>query len=365
MLGNWTRQRVVVRRLLGRRRRVPRMRPGDAPGTLVTPETPAPVRIRLMHYTNEAVTEADDESLDGCLAALDRPGVTWINVDGLGRPELLAALGERLGFHPLSVEDVVNVPQRPKVEGHPNYLLVVLRMLRLAEELREEQVSLFLGDRYVVTVQERADWDVFEPVRERIRAGRGRIRSAGADHLAYALVDAVVDGCFPVLEGLGERLDGLEDQAVLKGGEPVLGRIQSLRHDFLTLRRAIWPMRDAVAGLLREESRLVTAETRTYLRDCHDHAVQALDIVETDRETTAALMEIYLASQNQRLNEVMKVLTVIATLFIPLTFIASIYGMNFQHMPELGWRYGYAMALGLMALVAAGLLAYFRRRGWW
>jgi magnesium transporter len=263
------------------------------------------------------------------------------------------------------VEDVVNVPQRPKVEAYPNYLLVVLRMLRLADELREEQVSLFLGPTYVVTVQERADWDVFEPVRERIRAGRGRIRTAGADHLAYALVDAVVDACFPVLEGLGERLDLLEDEALGKGGVPVLGRIQMLRHDFLTLRRAIWPMRDAVAGLVRDESPLVTPETRTFLRDCHDHAVQALDIVETDRETMAALMEIYLASQNQRLNEVMKVLTVIATLFIPLTFIASIYGMNFQHMPELSWWFGYPMALGLMALVAAGLLAYFRRRGWW
>jgi len=367
MLDSWKRQRVTARRLLGRRRRVPRMRPGAAPGTLVAPEgvRPGPVRVRVMHYTDAAVSEADADGLDACLAALGRPGVTWINVDGLGRPDLLTALGDRLGLHPLSLEDVLNVPQRPKLEAYPDYLLIVLRMLRLAERVHEEQVSLFLGPTYVVTVQEQADWDVFEPVRERIRSGRGRIRQAGADHLAYALVDAVVDACFPVLEGLGERLDHLEDQALARRGAAGLPHIQALRHDLLTLRRAIWPMRDAVAGLLREESRLVTPETRVFLRDCHDHAVQALDVVETDRETTAAVMEIYLASQNQRLNEVMKVLTVIATLFIPLTFIASIYGMNFQHMPELGWRYGYPVALGLMALVATGLLAWFRHRGWW
>jgi magnesium transporter len=226
-------------------------------------------------------------------------------------------------------------------------------------------VSLFFGGSYVVTVQERADGDVFEGVRGRIRAGRGRLRATGPDHLVYALIDSVVDGYFPVLESVGERLDQLEDECVASNGGMLLPHIQALRRDLLTVRRAIWPTREALVALQREESKLVAPETRVFLRDCYDHAVEAIDIVETDRETASSVMEIYLATQNQRLNEVMKVLTVIATLFIPLTFIASIYGMNFEHMPELKSRWGYPGALGLMAGVVAALVYYFKRRGWW
>jgi magnesium transporter len=191
------------------------------------------------------------------------------------------------------------------------------------------------------------------------------LRAAGPDYLAYSLIDSVVDGYFPVLERLGERLDDLEDECVASNGGMLLPHIQALRRDLLTVRRAIWPMRETIGALQREESKLVGPETRVFLRDCYDHAVEAIDIVETDRETASSVMEIYLATQNQRLNEVMKVLTVIATLFIPLTFIASIYGMNFEHMPELKARWGYPGALGLMGLVAAGLIYYFKRRGWW
>ncbi len=293
--------------------------------------------------------------------------MTWINVDGLGQADIFTALGERLHFHPLAMEDVFNVPQRPKVEAYGDHYLLILRMLRLTPEIEieGEQVSVFLGESYVITVQERADGDVFEGVRERIRKGRGRVRQSGADYLAYALMDAVVDGYFPVLESLGERLEELEDECVVAQGAMTLPRIQGLRRDLLTVRRAIWPMREAVVALGREESRLITAETKLFLRDCYDHALEALEIVETDRETASSVMEIYLAMQNQRLNEVMKVLTVIATLFIPLTFIASIYGMNFEHMPELKWRYGYLAALSLMAAVVSGLLYFFKRRGWW
>jgi magnesium transporter len=323
-----------------------------------------PPRVTVIHYGPDAVSEGEPKTADECLEWLDRPGVTWIDVSGLGQPEALARFGERLRFHPLALEDVFNVPQRPKVEAYGDHYLLILRMLRLTPEIDEEQVSLFFGDSYVITVQERPDGDVFEGVRDRIRKARGRIRSAGSDHLTYALVDAVIDGYFPVLESLGERLEGLEDDCILERGSLTLPKIQALRRDLLTVRRTIWPMREAVVALGREESKLITAETRLFLRDCYDHALEALEIVETDRETASSVMEIYLAMQNQRLNEVMKVLTVIATLFIPLTFIASIYGMNFLHMPELTWRYGYYAILGVMAAVAAMLIAIFRRRRW-
>jgi magnesium transporter len=278
---------------------------------------------------------------------------------------VLTRLSERLHFHPLALEDVFNVPQRPKVERYGDHYLIILRMLRLTPEIEEEQVGMFFGASYVITVQERPDGDVFEGVRERIRKSHGRLRVAGADHLAYALIDAVVDGYFPALERLGEQMERLEDACVIERGGFILPKIQLLRRDLLTLRRAIWPMREAVVAIGREDSTLITPETRVFLRDCYDHTLEALEIVETDRETASSIMEIYLAMQNQRLNEVMKVLTVIATLFIPLTFIASIYGMNFEHMPELKWTYGYPAALALMGAVAGGLVYYFKRRGWW
>jgi magnesium transporter len=231
--------------------------------------------------------------------------------------------------------------------------------------VHEEQVSLFFGPDWLVTVQERSDGDCFGPVRDAIRAGRGKAREAGADYVGYLLLDAVVDAYFPVIEHFGELMHALESAAVEDRGASVLVEMQRARHELLALRRAVWPMREEVAILLRDESALITAETRVFLRDVYDHAVQALEIVESLRETAVSAMEVYLSVQNRRLNEVMKVLTVIATIFIPLTFIASIYGMNFRHIPELEWRYGYAWALGLMACTAGLLVAYFKRRGWW
>jgi magnesium transporter len=318
-----------------------------------------------MHYDGANVIEREIKDIEEGLPFLGQPGVTWINVDGLGQPEVVARLGERLGFHPLAVEDVFGVPQRPKVEAYADHYLVILRMLRVTPGIDEEQVSIFFGASYVITIQERPGGDVFEGVRSRIRTNRGRLRTAGPDYLAYALIDSVVDGYFPVLESLGERLDQLESECLARQDELLVSDIQGFRRDLLTVRRAIWPTREALVAMQRDESKLVSPETRVFLRDCYDHAVEAIDIVETDRETASSVMEIYLATQNQRLNEVMKVLTVIATLFIPLTFIASIYGMNFDFMPELHSRWGYPGALGLMAVVAGSLLYYFRRRGWW
>jgi magnesium transporter len=349
-----------------RRQRVARLKPGTPPGTLLVAGTPTPARISVLAYNREGATERRDVSVDDAVAAVAPGGVLWINIDGLGDTDTLTRLGERFGLHQLALEDVLNVGQRPKVERYDKHMFVVMHTMRIAEgEVAEEQVSVFFGTGWLITFQERPDGDCFGAVRDAIRQGRGRVRDAGADYLAYLLMDSVVDAYFPVIEQFGERIQHLESAAIDDPNEVVLVQMQRVRHQLLTLRRAVWPMREEVVVLQRDESQLITAETRLFLRDVYDHAVQALEIVESLRETAVSVMEVYLSVQNQRLNEIMRVLTVIATIFIPLTTIASIYGMNFKHMPELEWRYGYAWALGLMLASAVGMITYFKRRGWW
>ncbi|HUF94204.1 MAG TPA: magnesium/cobalt transporter CorA [Candidatus Limnocylindria bacterium] len=376
-MADETKRRRRVRAMLGtRRRRGLRVRPGAMPGTLVGADSAQAPVLSVIAFTRETVTERSDVTIDEALALVAPAGLTWINVDGLADPAVLTRLGERFGLHPLALEDVLNVGQRPKVERYDKHLFVVMRTVRVDApvtegretrhgEIVEEQVSLFLGPDWIVTVQERSGGDCFTGVREAVRKGRGRVREAGADYLGYLLLDGVVDAYFPVIEELSDRMEHVESEALADPSADVLIRLQRLRHDLLAMRRAVWPMREEMAILQREETPVFTPETRVFLRDVYDHTVQALEIVESLRETATSVMEIYLSVQNQRLNEVMKVLTVIATLFIPLTFIASIYGMNFEAMPELRWRYGYGWALGLMALTAAGLVAFFKKRGWW
>jgi magnesium transporter len=307
------------------------------------------------------VAPADvDEALKACAA----DGIAWVNVDGLD-PDVLRKLGERFGLHPLALEDAMNVPQRPKVERYDDHYFIVLRMVRCAPDIEDEQVSIFFGGSWVVTVQERPGGDVFDPVRDAIRHDRGHIRAAGSDYLAYLLIDAVVDGYFPVVDAMSEAIDRLQDVALSNARPATLWDIQKLRRELITQRRAAWPMREAISALQRDDSGLVTAETKVFLRDAYDHAVQTLELIESLRETMSSLVEMYLSVQNQRLNEVMKVLTVIATIFIPLTFVASIYGMNFEFMPELHWRFGYLWAVGLMVVIAAVMGTWFRRKGWW
>jgi magnesium transporter len=361
------RRKQMISTALGpRRRRVARVHPGTPPGTLVPEGSTRPARISVLTWTRTGATFEEVPNVDAAVAKITPGSVTWINVDGLGDVGALTKLGERFGLHPLALEDVLNVPQRPKVERYDKHMFVVMRTMRLADgSIHEEQVSLFFGPDWLITVQERSDGDCFGSVRDAIRAGRGKVREAGADYVAYLLLDAVVDAYFPVIEHFGERMQALETAAIEDPSEDVLVSMQRMRHELLALRRAVWPMREEIGILLREESALVSAETRVFLRDVYDHAVQALEIVESLRETAVSVMEVYLSVQNQRLNEIMKVLTVIATIFIPLTFIASIYGMNFKHMPELEWRYGYPYALGVMAVTAGVMLRYFRRKGWW
>jgi magnesium transporter len=349
------------------KRRTP---PGTPPGTLVpAPDAKAPA-MRVYAYGPDVFEERSLARPDDVGMFVGKSPVVWLDVDGVGDEATISRLGELLGLHRLALEDVVSAGQRPKLEPYADRLFLVLRMLFLRERLEGEQLSLFLGPGLVVTFQEGRPGDSLEPVRKRLREGAGALRSLGADFLAYALVDAVIDGYFPVLEEYGERLETLEDDILDRPGADLVGRLHAIKRDLLTLRRAVWPLREVLAALERDPGPLVGPETRVYLRDCYDHAIRVIDLVETYRELCADLMDVYLSSVSNRLNDVMRVLTVFSAIFIPLTFIAGVYGMNFHpdaspwNMPELDWRWGYPFALGLMLAVAVGLLAFFARKGW-
>ena len=313
------------------------------------------------------------DSIDEVLPYLDDdlPSITWVDVRGIGHRPTLERLGEIFHIHPLALEDVVNVPQRPKSDAYPDQQVVVARRVRLDDAglICAEQIGIVFGKGFVLTVQERSDSDALAPVRERIHKGRGIMRKSGADYLAYAMIDSIVDGFYPVLEGLGEHLEDLELR-VMDPQRSTSKQIHDVKRELLTLRRAIWPQRDLVNGLLRDDSPHVAKETRIYLRDTYDHAVQVMDMVETFREIASGLMDLYLSSISNRMNEIMKVLTIISTIFLPITFIAGVYGMNFEtgaspwNMPELKWPLGYPFALALMAGSVVSMLVYYRRNGW-
>jgi magnesium transporter len=349
------------------RRRTP---PGTPPGTLIVdPESPHPV-IRVLAYGPDEVVEQEISEPQRVGDFLDKWPVLWVDVEGLGDIETIRTLGELFGLHRLALEDVLNVHQRPKIEQYGNYYFIVTRMVSLGEHLETEQLNLFLGRNFVLTFQEGRPGDCLDLIRERIRQKRGRIREAGLDYLAYALLDAVVDCYFPVLEEYGERLEACEDELLSSPRGDTVARIHEIKRNLLTLRRALWPQREIFNSLLREETPFILHETRLYVRDCYDHVSQLIDLVETYRELGSDLTDVYLSSVSNRTNEIMRVLTVIATIFIPLTFIAGVYGMNFNpsvspwNMPELSWYWGYPFALVVMLIVAVGQLVFFRRKGW-
>jgi magnesium transporter len=340
-----------------------RVPPGSKPGTLIAdPQGAAPV-IRAFGWGPQGGEELAGARVEELQALRARQPLVWVNVDGLGDVSVVRALGELFGLHPLALEDVLSAQQRAKVEDYPGQVFVVARMLESGEVLGTDQLSLFFGPGWVVTFQERAG-DDFDPLRARLRAHEPELCGRGSDYLAYALLDAVVDGYFPVLEALGERVDQLETEALHRPLPPTLQGIHGLKRDLLLVRRAVWPLREALHGLVRQEHAGITADTRLYLNDCYDHTVQVMDLLENYRDIASSLIEIYLSSISNRLNEVMKVLTIITTIFIPLSFIAGIYGMNFTDMPELHSRYGYPLTLLAMAVVALLLLWYFRRKRW-
>lgn len=348
------------------RRRIP---PGTPPGTLVVDPHAHPTVMYLFAFGPDGFEERPIEHPSEVDRFLKRFPVVWLDVTGLGNAELLFAIGKHFHLHELALEDVVNVTQRPKIDRYGDVEFVVLRAVHYREALETEQISLFLGERSLITFQE-SPGDDWEPIRERIRAGHPLLRSSGADYLAYSLLDAVVDGYFPVLEVLGELLETLEDEILNTPSSAAIARAHIIRRDLLLLRRAIWHQRDVFHGLSREMTPRIREDTRLFLRDCYDHVLQILDLVENYRELVADLQDLYLSSVNYRLNEIMKVLTMMATIFIPLSFITGIYGMNFDgsvspyNMPELRWRWGYPFALGLMATVGLGFVLFFRRKGW-
>lgn len=291
----------------------------------------------------------------------------WVNVVGIHDPAALERLGDSFGLHRLVLEDILSVVQRPKAEDHGDYLYLVLKALGFHEKtgkVAPEQVSIVLGRGFVLSFQEGAPGDAFAAIRERLAAGRGVIRKRGPDFLAYSLLDSVVDGYFLVLDRFGDRIDALEDELIERPGKTTVERLYELKRELLLLHRSVWPVREVVGALMRRDSSLIEEATVPYLRDVYDHTVQAIDTIEIYREMLSEMIGIYLSSASNRLNAIMKVLTIIATIFMPLTFIAGVYGMNFRHMPELEWAYGYPLALLVMAAIGIAMFVYFRRKDW-
>jgi magnesium transporter len=341
---------------------------GLPPGTLVHvgEKKTEQVRITIISYDEAQFQEKEAKRIEECFPYKDEPAVTWINVAGIHDVGIIERIGEHFHIHPLVLEDIVNTGQRPKMEDFEDYIFVVLKMLYCGEqndEVSAEQVSLVVGPKFVISLQEK-EGDVFDPVRDRIRGEKGRIRKMGADYLAYALIDTIVDNYFIILEQLGEKTEMLEEELVTNPTPDTLQIIHDLKREMIFLRKSVWPLREVISGLERADSSLIKESTGVYLRDVYDHTIQVIDTVETFRDILSGMLDIYLSSISNRMNEVMKVLTIIATIFIPLTLIAGIYGMNFQHMPELGWRWGYPMVWIVMILIGISMLVYFRRRRW-
>ena len=346
--------------------------PGTSPGTLLAGESGVDhaVQITLFDFTPKDFTEQQIDNPADCAQWLAKDSSTWIHLQGRVDPDTLRELGSVFGLHPLAMEDVINTGQRPKLESYGDELFVTMNLPSLdpLKGLRFEQVSLFLADRVLISFHH-GDTHPFQPVVERLRKHSGRIRERGTDYLLYALLDVVIDQGFPLLETMGELIEDLEEELLNAPGKDALARIHQIRRDLLLIRRNLWPQREVLANLLREEYSLIQPGTHPYLRDCYDHTIQILDLIESYREMASSMLDVYLSSLSHRLNEVMKVLTVIATIFIPLTFIVGVYGMNFAGdspwaMPELAWYYSYPILWLFMLSVAGGMIYAFKRRGW-
>lgn len=339
---------------------------GAAPGTLIhigPPRVNQPA-IRVIEYDQHEISDRLIQAA-GDYALGNGNRVAWLNVDGVHQVEVIQALGQAFNLHPLVMEDILSIDQRPKVEDYDGYLYLVLRVLHYdvaSHEIQSEQLSLILGDGFLLSLQE-LPGNIFEGVRSRLQQGR-RIRFMQADYLAYALLDAVVDQYFLALEHLGDQIEVLEDELIDRPQPSTLAQIHHYKREMLMLRKAVWPLREVLGRLSRDESPLINADTRVFLRDVYDHTIHVMDTVDTLRELLVGMLDLYLSSVSNRMNEVMKVLTIIATLFMPLTFVAGVYGMNFEFMPELGWRWGYPVVMAAMLAISAGLLVAFRRRGW-
>ena len=341
---------------------------GLAPGALVHigEKKSDLVKIRIMDYDEEHFEEKEVPTIEECFPYKDKATVTWINIDGVHKVENIEKIGEAFGLHPLIMEDIVNTEQRPKIEDHGNYIYIVMKMIYQEEnqdDIGIEQVSLIMGPNYVISFQEQ-EGDVFDTLRNRIKYGKGRIRKWGADYLTYALIDAVVDNYFLILERFGELIEDAEAQLAANPNMQTLQIIRILKKRMIFLRKSIWPLREVIGSLQRGEPALIKQETTIFLRDVYDHTIQIIDTIESIRDMLSGMLDIYLSSVSNKMNEVMKVLTIFASIFIPLTFLAGVYGMNFTYMPELDWRWGYFGVIGFMVFVGIFMLVYFRRKRW-
>jgi magnesium transporter len=324
------------------------------------------VKITYIDYNEDHFQEEKVETVEKVFQFSNTSTATWINFDGIHQLDTIEKVGKHFKIHPLVLEDIMNTGQRPKMEDFGDYLFIVLKMLQYDEKedvTKTEQVSLVLSSKYVLSFQE-DEGDVFDSIRERIRTDRGSIRKRGVDYLAYSLIDAIVDNYFMVLEKIGEKIEDIEDELVKNPTPGVLHEIHRLKRELIFLRKSVWPLREVISRLERWESPLIDKSIDIYLRDVYDHTIQVIDSLETFRDTLSGMLDIYLSSVSNRMNEVMKVLTVISTIFIPLTLIASIYGMNFRYMPELEWSWGYPMVYVVMLAIGAVMLVYFRRKKW-
>lgn len=338
---------------------------GATPGTLVIPKQAPEPRMHVIRYNAESIVEQDVDTIEELQEAMQDGAISWVDVQGFGDRTLMKQIGELFDFHPLLLEDLVNVPQRPKADAYDDQLLLIVKMVRVddGDEIDMEQVSIVLGPSYVLTVQERYG-DILDPVRRRIRNPSGVVRRKGCDYLFYALADTIIDGYYPVLETIGDYLETLDEAVVHDPTPELLQQLNQVKNRLVNLRRAIWPQREAFNSLVRGDHAHVTDAVRIYLRDTYDHTVQTSEVAEMYREMVTGLMSVYLSAIANRTNEVMKVLTVMASIFIPITFIAGVYGMNFQDMPELHYRWAYPAVWIAMLTTAAGMLAYFWRKGW-
>jgi len=341
---------------------------GQPPGTLIfTGEKKTEeITITIIDYDENQYQEKKVKTVEECFPFKETPTVTWININGLHEPYIIEQVGEYFNIHPLILEDILNITQRPKLDDLGDYIYIILKMLSYDEGKRRidiEQVSFLLGSNFVISFQEK-EGDVFNPIRERIRTGKGRVRKMGADYLAYALIDAVVDNYFIILEQLGEEVELLEEELLTNPAPETSVKIHAMKRELIFLRRSIWPLRELIYVLERGESKIIKKATLLFLRDVYDHTVQVIDSVEAFRDIVSGMLDTYLSSLSNRMNEVMKVLTLIATIFIPLTFIAGIYGMNFQFMPELAWRWAYPIVWIVMCTIGISMLFLFKKRKW-
>lgn len=343
-------------------------KPGSEPGTLSIEPDAHPSRIVLVDYSPNHAVRKSDITPNALRPYLGTNTVSWMDIEGLGSEEVLKQVGEIFKLHPLLLEDIVNVPQRAKVEDYNDHVMILAHRVRPNREedgFESEQVSFVLGKRYLLTFQEGDITDCFDPLRERIRTNQGKVCNQGADYLCYLLIDMLIDEYFPLLEDYEERIEALEDTIIRNPNGALMEEIYHIRRELLALRRLIWPLRHVMNVLLRDTTNsIIAADVRIYFRDCYDHIIQVLDIIEAYRELASSLMEVYMTAMSNKMNEVMKFLTVISTIFIPLTFIAGVYGMNFKDMPELNSPWGYYITWAVMILIAGGSLYFFWRRGW-